>query len=451
MFLRKEGFLGVAESASNLMSFYILPESGKSVVAGTVQRITHLEQQTDAVKERMRDYSKSISLKFKEGTLDCDGERPKIDDWQNLLEKNPDFAEEFNSLFDNPDVPEADDIFDPDSYDQYLNTEFAVDNGEDHRKFAKVTKRLSDKNGIPIGTANDNPLLDTRMYEVEHTDGRKQALAANVIAENIFATVDNMGRQELQMDTIIGHRKSTDAISKGKEFIKASNGVNRRIETTKGWEILIQWNDGSTTWNKLKDVKDSFPVQLAEYATLNKISNEPAFVWWVNYTLKKIGRIISKIKSKFFKKTYKYGIRVPNSVEDAIEIDRANGNTLWWDALMKEMENVRPAFEIYEGDVSKLIGYQRVRCHIIWDIKLGENFRRKARLVAGGHATKTPSTITYSSVVARDSVRIALTIAALNGLSILSCDIQNAYLTAECREKFILLLDQNSNLNQAKL
>lgn len=234
MFLRKEGFLGVAESASNLMSFYILPESGKSVVAGTVQRITHLEQQTDAVKERMRDYSKSISLKFKEGTLDCDGERPKIDDWQNLLEKNPDFAEEFNSLFDNPDVPEADDIFDPDSYDQYLNTEFAVDNGEDHRKFAKVTKRLSDKNGIPIGTANDNPLLDTRMYEVEHTDGRKQALAANVIAENIFATVDNMGRQELQMDTIIGHRKSTDAISKGKEFIKASNGVNRRIETTKG-------------------------------------------------------------------------------------------------------------------------------------------------------------------------------------------------------------------------
>jgi len=55
--------------------------------------------------------------------------------------------------------------------------------------------------------------------------------------------------------------------------------------------------------------------------------------------------------------------------------------------------------------------------------------------VAGGHTTTTPSSITYSSVVARDSVGIALTIAALNGLSILSCDIQNAYLTAECRER----------------
>jgi len=104
-------------------------------------------------------------------------------------------------------------------------------------------------------------------------------------------------------------------------------------------------------------------------------------------------------------------------------------------ALMKEMKNARPAFEIYEGDVSKLIGYQRVRCHIIWDIKLSENFRRKARLVAGGHTTKTPSSITYSSVIAWDSVRIAFTIAALNGLNILSCDILNAYLAAECREK----------------
>ena len=55
-----------------------------------------------------------------------------------------------------------------------------------------------------------------------------------------------------------------------------------------------------------------------------------------------------------------------------------------------------------------------MRCHIIFDVKFGENFQRKARLVAGGHITDTPNTLTYSSVVPRDSVRIALTIAALN-------------------------------------
>jgi hypothetical protein len=47
----------------------------------------------------------------------------------------------------------------------------------------------------------------------------------------------------------------------------------------------------------------------------------------------------------------------------------------------------------------------------------------------------TDSIIAYSSVVSRDSVRMALTIAGLNGLQVMACDIQNAYLTADCREK----------------
>ena len=55
-------------------------------------------------------------------------------------------------------------------------------------------------------------------------------------------------------------------------------------------------------------------------------------------------------------------------------------------------------------------------------------------MLAGGHMTVLPSSITYSSVVSRNSVRIALTIAALNVLSILGFDIQNAYITAPCRE-----------------
>ena len=72
---------------------------------------------------------------------------------------------------------------------------------------------------------------------------------------------------------------------------------------------------------------------------------------------------------------------------------------------------------------------------MIFDIKMGENFRRKARMVAGQHTTETPSSITYSSVVSRDSVRILLTVAALNDIDVLSSDIQNAYLTAPCRER----------------
>ena len=102
---------------------------------------------------------------------------------------------------------------------------------------------------------------------------------------------------------------------------------------------------------------------------------------------------------------------------------------------MQEMKNVRPEFEVWEKRKEGLpIDYQEIKCYMIFDIKSGENFRRKARLVGGGHTTTAIASITYLSVVSRDSVQIELTIAALNGLDILACDIQNAYLTAKFRE-----------------
>jgi hypothetical protein len=101
------------------------------------------------------------------------------------------------------------------------------------------------------------------------------------------------------------------------------------------------------------------------------------------------------------------------------------------------MKNVRPAFEVWEKSADDIPpGYQQIKCHLIFDVKMGENFRSKARFVAGGHTTEVPDTlVAYSSVVSRDSVRIALTIAALNDLQVMACDIQNAYSTADCREK----------------
>ena len=72
---------------------------------------------------------------------------------------------------------------------------------------------------------------------------------------------------------------------------------------------------------------------------------------------------------------------------------------------------------------------------MIFDIKMDGKFTRKCRFVAGGHTTDPPSSSTYSSVVSRDSVRIAFLIAAMNGLDVWAADIGNAYLNAPCREK----------------
>ena len=60
-------------------------------------------------------------------------------------------------------------------------------------------------------------------------------------------------------------------------------------------------------------------------------------------------------------------------------LDEKNGNTLWWDAICKEMKNVRIAFKAFEGEEKDILpGFQEVKCHMIFDITMGENFCRKA-------------------------------------------------------------------------
>ena len=75
---------------------------------------------------------------------------------------------------------------------------------------------------------------------------------------------------------------------------------------------------------------------------------------------------------------------------------------------------------------------------MIYDIKM--DFTRKARLVAEG--CRTPDTVnsTYAGVVSRESVRIALTYAALNDLDVYAADVQNAHLQAPCSEKYFTVM-----------
>ena len=113
------------------------------------------------------------------------------------------------------------------------------------------------------------------------------------------------------------------------------------------------------------------------------------------------------------------------------------------------MKNVRIALNILPNGKSAPSGYKQIRCHMIFDIKI-EDFRRKARLVAGGHMTEAPKCMTYSSVVSHETIRLALTIAALNDLEVKSGDIMNAYITAPITEKVWTVLGPMFGANAGK-
>ena len=130
---------------------------------------------------------------------------------------------------------------------------------------------------------------------------------------------------------------------------------------------------------------------------------------------------------------------MPKIFKEAAELDAKNGDTKWMDAISKQMTNVRVAFDILKDGDRAPIGRKHIYCHLIYDVKM-EDFRRKDRLVDGGHMTETPKFMTYSSVVGQETVRIALTIAALNNLQVKAGDVMNAYVTAPCSEKIWTVL-----------
>ena len=131
--------------------------------------------------------------------------------------------------------------------------------------------------------------------------------------------------------------------------------------------------------------------------------------------------------------THTFGIEVPNNVNHALKLDQENGNTFWQDAIDKEMYNIGVAFHILEKDKHVPVGWKPATGHMIFDIKMV--FTRKARWVLDGHRCTDPDGSTYAGVVSRDSVRIALTYAALNDLDVCAADIRNAYLQAPSSQK----------------
>jgi len=325
---------------------------------------------------------------------------------------------------------ERDDITD-DHYDQYLNAEVLLPiRGK--MQTGKVARRKRDDDGNLKGKAHSKATCDTREYVVQFPDGAEASYSANLIAENMYAQCDIAGNQYILMKSIVDYKKDKSAISvKGK--YATENGKTYLVRTTKGWKLCVSWRDGSSSWETLSTLKESNPVEVAEFAVAQGIDHEPAFAWWVPYTLKKRDSIIAAVNARYHKRTHKYGIELPKSVADCKRLDDLNGNTLWQDAIAAEINAVRVAFKIKHGDEKIPPGYQYIRCHMIFDVKM-EDFRRKARYVAQGNMTEAPATLTYASVVSRESVRIALTLAALNDLEVKTADIKNAYLTAPVSE-----------------
>ena len=162
--------------------------------------------------------------------------------------------------------------------------------------------------------------------------------------------------------------------------------------------------------------------------TSRSIQDEPAFVWWVPFTLRKRDRIIASVNFRTRKETHKYGIEIPTSINHAEEIDRRNKNTFWKYAINLEMSNIGVAIKILDTGYTPPPGYRKSSGHMIYSVKI--YFTRKPRWLKDGHRTPDPEYSSYAGVFSRESIRILLTHADLHGVPVMAADVLNAYLQA---------------------
>jgi len=279
------------------------------------------------------------SIKLDRSTIYLEDEEQEDTDWNKTREVSLDKCEK-----DQEDIKDIDEI-DINGYNRLIGAELVLPRGDNYER-GIVKRRKLDIEGNPIGKYNANPILDSSIYEVIFPNGEIIELSGNAIAENIWTEIDIQGYRNEIMSSIVDHRQGNAALTKEEALIDG-----KYKPTTKGWDLLVEWKHGGMTWVPLREMKNSNPVEVAEYARDQEIEKEPAFVWWVAHTLRRKKILIKKAKTRYWRTTHKLGIKLPYSVEEALKLDKENGKKYWEMALAKETGNVKAAFELLAKDI----------------------------------------------------------------------------------------------------
>ena len=186
----------------------------------------------------------------------------------------------------------------------------------------------NDNNGNILDKCDSNPILNTVVYDVNFPDDTIREYRTNLIVDNMYSQVYYEDFSHSILSGILDFSKDTTSVQKGDQSIIINSGQHLMRKSTSVWNLLITWKDGSKKWIPLSVMKEYNPIEVAEITTPHGISEEPAFAWWVPYTLKKRYKLISDVNARLKLTTHKYGVAVPRSVEEAYFLDTKNGNTL---------------------------------------------------------------------------------------------------------------------------
>ena len=210
-------------------------------------------------------------------------------------------------------MPDQDDEPTPEQTDEFMNMNVLLPRGEGYQQ-STICHRKRNSSGKTIGKRIANTFLNTRVYEAEFPDVKGVAISADTVTTSLFGKCLYDEHDLMLFKSLLDHKSDMTEFQRYDAFVKRNGSNSERKKTNRGWQLLFEWFDGTMTWEKLSDLKEFYPVQVAEYASGNIIIDEPTFAWWARYIIKKRRAILSKVKAKYWSRTHKYGFRVPKYI-----------------------------------------------------------------------------------------------------------------------------------------
>ena len=215
--------------------------------------------------------------------------------------------------------------------------------------------------------------------------------------------------------------------------------------------VQIEWETGEIIFEPLSVIAADDHITCASYAKEKNLYNLYGWKRFGHLTKKEkqLTRTMkqSKLRQVRHAKKYMCGFLIPRNYTEALEFDKANNYSKWYDTTKAELDSIHSSevFQKHEKakyDKHKKMtnappGYQKIRVHLIFAVKY--DGRHKTRLVADGHLTPDPVESIYSGVVSLRNLKLVIFIDKSNNLELWGADIGNTYLEAPTEEKLYIV------------
>ena len=206
--------LGPSKNEGNEMAQNVLNFKGNVVPRRSVRRLLPSEWESDSEKGKRDNFTSNITKRLGDSLcIPSTSDKPESMD---PLDYDPRECDEDKPIgwIDGDPIDPTDNkaVYEHSLSDILVGAEVLLPQGES-MKAALVKGRHTDDNGNVVGTFDNNPLLNSLIYDVEFPDGSIREYAANVIAENMYSSLDENGFSKLILDCILEHSKDDSAIS----------------------------------------------------------------------------------------------------------------------------------------------------------------------------------------------------------------------------------------------